>query len=293
MKANLPTNGWLHNVLVSTAQLAQHLNDPDWRIIDCRHNLADVGAGRCAYGQAHIPGAHFFHLDDDLSGAKSGRNGRHPLPDANTLAGRFAECKIIQYNQIVIYDDAGGMIAARLWWLLRWLGYEKVSLLDGGITKWLAENRVTDANISQPIANASSKKITAKINSGFAVDAKYVEQHLHQPDMRLIDARAPDRFAGQNETLDPVAGHIPGAMNRFFKTNLDAVGCFRQAEELAREFKTLLAGKKPEQVVHQCGSGITACHNVFAMELAGLHGSKLYPGSWSEWCADASRPVEK
>jgi thiosulfate/3-mercaptopyruvate sulfurtransferase len=275
-------------LLISTAQLAQKLSDPNWVVIDCRHNLADVAAGRRAYEAAHIPGAHFLHLDEDLSSAKTGRNGRHPLPDAKIFAAKLGNIGIDQSKTVVAYDDMGGMYAARLWWSLRWLGHENVLLLDGGINKWLAENRPVDAQLPQSIP----VKFTSA-NGWQHVNADYVQQHLHQPDMCLIDARAPDRFAGQNETLDPVGGHIPGAVNRFFKNNLDADGCFKTPDDLKKEFAALLQKNSAQQVVHQCGSGVTACHNLFAMELAGLHGSKLYAGSWSEWCADATRPIEK
>jgi thiosulfate/3-mercaptopyruvate sulfurtransferase len=275
-------------LLVSTDQLAQHLRDADWVIVDCRHNLADVTAGRRAYQTAHIPWAHFLHLDEDLSCTKTGRNGRHPLPVAQTLASKLGRIGIDQTKTVVAYDDAGGMFAVRLWWLLRWLGHEDVCVLDGGISQWLAENRPIDAQV--PVSTPANFSLAA----GFqAVDSEHVMQHLYKIDMALIDARAPDRFAGLNETLDPVAGHIPGAVNRFFKNNLDTNGCFKKPEALKKEFDALLANQSPQQVVHQCGSGVTACHNLFAMELAGLTGSKLYAGSWSEWCADAARPVEK
>jgi thiosulfate/3-mercaptopyruvate sulfurtransferase len=275
-------------LLVSTEQLAQHLHDPSWVIVDCRHNLAEPEAGRRAYLSAHIPGAHFLHLDEDLSGAKTGRNGRHPLPDAPILAKKLGNIGIDSSKTVVAYDDAGGMFAARLWWLLRWLGHANVALLDGGLTQWLAEQRPLDAQL--PIAAA---KIFTPTTGARFVNADYVLQHLQQPNMCLIDARAPDRFAGQNETLDPQAGHIPGALNRFFKNNLAANGCFKKPETLRQEFAALLEKTSPQQVVHQCGSGVTACHNLFAMELAGLPGSTLYAGSWSEWCADPSRPLQK
>ncbi|MGB9150061.1 MAG: sulfurtransferase [Burkholderiales bacterium] len=274
--------------LISTDQLAQHLSDPAWVVVDCRHNLVDADAGERAYRSAHIPGAHFLHLDRDLSGAKTGRNGRHPLPGAKTLADRLGALGIDSNATVVAYDDQGGMFAARLWWLLRWLGHENVALLDGGITKWQAEMRAVDAHIPQPRA-----KIFLPAKGLQHVTVDYVSQHLHQPDMCLIDARAPDRFAGQNETLDPLAGHIPGAVNRFFKGNLNADGSFKNADVLKKEFLILLGNNSPQQVVHQCGSGVTSCLNLFAMELAALHGSKLYAGSWSEWCADSARPIKR
>ncbi len=275
-------------LLVSTAQLAQRLDDANLLIIDCCHNLADIEAGRRAYLSAHIPGAHFLHLDEDLSGTKTGRNGRHPLPEVKTFAAKLGKLGVDQTKSVIAYDDAGGMYAARLWWMLRALGHDQVALLDGGMSKWLAEKRSVDAHL--PIASPTT---FFPIGSWPNVNADYVLQHLRQPDMLLLDARAPDRFAGQNETLDPVAGHIPGAINRFFKNNFDAQGCFKKPDELKREFATLLNNTSAQQVVHQCGSGVTACINLFALELAGLHGSKLYAGSWSEWCAEATRPVEK
>jgi thiosulfate/3-mercaptopyruvate sulfurtransferase len=275
------------SLLVSTAQLAQHVSDPHWIVIDCRHNLADTDAGRRAYQSAHIPSAFFLHLDEDLSGAKTGRNGRHPLPEVSTFAKKLCNIGVDQNKTVVAYDDAGGMFAARLWWMLRSLGHDKVALLDGGITKWSAENRAVDAHVPK----AGPTLFTPPMYWP-SVDADYVLQHLQQPNMLLIDARAPDRFAGQNETLDAMAGHIPGAGNRFFKNNLDAEGRFKSAELLRNEFDALLKNNAAKNVVHQCGSGVTACHNLFSMELAGLGGSKLYAGSWSEWCADIARPVE-
>ncbi len=273
--------------LVSTAQLAQILSDPDWIIIDCRHNLTDVEAGRRAYQSAHIPGAFFLHLDEDLAGKKTGSNGRHPLPEVKTFAAKMSSIGVDKNKTVVAYDDAGGMFAVRFWWMLRSLGHDKVMLLDGGITKWLTENRPVNAH--SPKAMPATFTPTETWQN---VNADYVSQRLHQPAMCLIDARAPDRFAGQNETLDAMAGHIPGAGNRFFKNNLDAEGRFKSAELLRNEFDALLKNNAAKNVVHQCGSGVTACHNLFAMELAGLGGSKLYAGSWSEWCADIASPVE-
>ena len=236
------------SLLVSAAQLAQHLSDPDWIIIDCRHNLADDEAGRITYQTAHIPGAFFFHLDEDLAGKKTGHNGRPPLPDVKIFATKLGNIGIAKNKTVIAYDDAGGMFAVRLWWMLRALGHDKVVLLDGGIARWLAENHPVDAHV--PKARPSTFTPTT---SWQHVDADYVLRHLHQPGMCLIDARAPDRFAGQNETLDPMAGHIPGASNRFFKANLDTNGCFKSGGVLKKEFDALLKNNPPQQVVHQCG----------------------------------------
>ena len=274
-------------MLITTTQLAAHLTDPDWVVCDCRHSLAAPDEGRQAYLAAHIPGARFLHLDEDLSGPKTGRNGRHPLPDPNRLAARLGALGIDTSKQVVAYDAAGGAFAARLWWLLRWLGHQRAALLDGGFPQWLAHQCPTSnaLPVPQPVT------FTVAPDDSLRVELGQVAAHFGDGTLRLIDARSPDRYAGQNETLDPVAGHIPGASNRFFRLNLDPSDCFLEPAALRREFEALLTGARPQQVVHQCGSGVTACHNLFAMELAGLPGSKLYPGSWSEWCVDPARPV--
>ncbi|MBI4192574.1 MAG: sulfurtransferase [Betaproteobacteria bacterium] len=274
--------------LISAAKLAGHLDDPHWIVFDCRHDLVDTETGRRAYLQSHIPGARFVHLDEDLSGPRTGTNGRHPLPDPARFCARLATLSMNHDKQAVAYDASGGCYAARLWWVLRWLGHERAAVLDGGWDAWLkAGLRVT----------AQLPAVTPGSFNGIAddktVDASFILSTLEQPRIRLIDARSPDRFRGENETLDPVGGHIPGALNRFFRLNLDADGCFKPAAVLRQEFSELLGSRPPAQVVHQCGSGVTACHNLLAMEIAGLAGSKLYPGSWSEWCSDPRRPVAR
>nr|MBA2690175.1 sulfurtransferase [Burkholderiales bacterium] len=274
--------------LVSTDVLAERLGDPRWIVCDCRHDLLDPAAGRRAYVAGHLPGAHFLDLGQDLSGARTGQNGRHPLPDAQLLVAKLSRLGVGNDSQVIAYDARDGAFAARLWWLLRWLGHEAVAVLDGGMAKWTAEGKPVTAQL--PAAKLASFE---RRPGALPVDATFVLTHLDGAGMQLIDARAPDRFAGRNETLDPVAGHIPGALNRFYQTNLDQQGCFKPPHALQQEFKLLLDGKRPREVVHQCGSGVTACHNLLAMEHAGLTGSRLYPGSWSEWCADAGRPVAK
>lgn len=272
--------------LVNVAELAS-LATPAWRIFDCRFNLADLTAGRQAYAEGHLPGAFFLDLEDDLSGPRSGLNGRHPLPDPQLLADKLGSVGVAPGTQVVAYDDAGGMFAARLWWLLRWLGHDRVAVLNGGIQAWAAAGHplVTE----QPDARATT--FVARRQKGMRVDADFVLSHLHSAEMQLIDARAPDRFRGENETLDPVGGHIPGAINRFFRDNLDASGAFKPPAQLQEEFGALINGGDAHRVVLSCGSGVTACHNLLAMEVAGLSGARLYAGSWSEWCADPSRPV--
>ncbi len=277
-----------YSTLIGALELAQRLHDPDWIVFDCRFDLTDPAFGRQAYAGGHVPGAFFLDLDDDLSGAKTGSNGRHPLPDPAWLAARLAACGVGNHTQVIAYDDASGMFAARLWWLLRWFGHRRVAVLDGGLRAWLAAGQA----LAEALPEARAATYTLALRAD-RVDAQYVRQHLGQPDMVLIDARSPDRFRGENEVLDPVGGHIPGAINRCFRDNLDARGCFKQASVLREEFGALLGAHSPRQVVHQCGSGVTACVNVLAMEAAGLSGSRLYAGSWSEWCADPTRPVAR
>lgn len=274
--------------LISVADLADHLEDPDWRVVDCRHNLAAPAAGEAAYQENHIPGAVFMHMDRDLSGPKTGHNGRHPLPEVALLVRRLEMLGIGNQTRVVAYDDCGGMMAARLWWLLRWLGHGAVSVLDGGFPAWVAAGQPVDGAAPQ----SRLGHFTARVQP-WVVLASKVLASLGHPGRLILDARAPDRFHGENETMDPVGGHIPGARNRFFRNNLTPDGHFKPAHELQREFLEILGALSPEQVIHQCGSGVSACHNLLAMELAGLPGSKLYAGSWSEWCSDPARPVEK
>lgn len=275
-----------YTTLVDVATLAAHANDANWRIVDVRHQLADTGYGERVYAEGHVPGAVFLHCDRDLSGAMTGSNGRHPLPAPERLAARLGAIGIDATTQVVVYDDAQGMIAGRLWWLLRWLGHARVAVLDGGLQAWQAANQsLTPELPSLPTAN-----FVVRLNDAM-VDADYVRAFLQTSRMHLVDARSPDRFRGENETIDPVGGHIPGAVNRFFRDNLQADGRFKPATELRAEWLAVLAGAAPEAVVHQCGSGVSACHNMLAMEIAGLPGSRLYAGSWSEWCADRRRPV--
>ena len=276
----------LTNLLVSAEDLAAH---PEWRVFDCRHDLKNTEYGRQAYARGHIPGALFLHLDDDLSGVKDGRNGRHPLPDLADFAQRMSACGVDATTQVVAYDNEGGIFASRLWWMLRWLGHDKVAVLDGGLAGWKRSKRALEETVPVVVPRVFSPQPQA-----VTVGVGQVLSSIQSQNMLIVDARSPERFRGENETLDPVGGHIPGAVNRFYFDNLDDDGCFfKPVEELRAEFDALLAGRPAEQVVQQCGSGVTACHNLLAMELAGLSGSRLYPGSWSEWCADTSRPVAR
>jgi len=275
-----------YTTLVDVATLQAHLDDPSWLVVDVRHQLSDTGYGERVYAEGHIPGAVFLHCDRDLSGPMTGRNGRHPLPDPEKLAQRLGEIGIGATTQVVVYDDAQGMIAGRLWWLLRWLGHEGVALLDGVLQAWQAAGG-TMTNVRPTLV----PRVFVPLRQDRLVDADYVLECIETPHMHLVDARGPDRFRGENETIDPVGGHIPGAVNRFFKDNLLPDGRFKPAAELRAEWLATLAGAPPDLVVHQCGSGVSACLNMVAMEIAGLPGSRLYAGSWSEWCADPGRPM--
>jgi len=273
--------------LISTSALAMHVDDPAFAIVDCRFSLADTGWGAREYAERHIPDAVYADIDRDLSGPKNGRNGRHPLPDAGVLAGTLGRLGIAGGVQVVAYDQDTGMYASRLWWLLRWLGHSSVAVLDGGFAKWNAEGRPTTSGEER----RETRSFTGRPHEDLTFDAARVGAIAADPRWRLVDARAPERYRGEQETLDPVAGHIPGASNQFYMDNLTGAGLFRTPEELRARFAPVLEGRPADRLVAYCGSGVTACHDLLALEHAGLHGARLYPGSWSEWCADPARPV--
>jgi thiosulfate/3-mercaptopyruvate sulfurtransferase len=275
----------MHTTLVSTQELAGH---PEWRIFDCRHDLAKPDLGEQQYREAHIPGALFAHLDRDLSAPKTGKNGRHPLPDPGAFIAWLGVQGLKPSHQIVCYDAGNGSMAARLWWMLRWIGHEAAAVLDGGLAKWLAEGRPLTAEVPRYAHCAYPVKHPLRTA---AVDVSEVERRREQ--MFLLDARAPARYRGEQEPIDPVAGHIPGAKNRFNGDNVSPQGTFKSPAQLRSEFQALLGAHAASEVVHYCGSGVSACHNLLAMEIAGLRGGKLYAGSWSEWSADPKRPIAR
>jgi len=275
--------------LVNTDTLSRHLDDPRWIVVDCRFVLTDPDAGQRAFAAGHIPGARYAHLDNDLCSPVTPASGRHPLPYPQVLAEKLGHWGIDKTSQVVVYDDTFGAMAARLWWLLRWLGHEAVALLDGGFPKWQREGRPVTPEL--PMIQATQFHPT--INNAMWVDAGYVEQMHERNDGVLIDARADIRFRGDVEPLDKVAGHIPGAINIPYEDNLDFSGEFMSDEALRELYLAALNNTAPDRVVQMCGSGVTACHNILAMEHAGLAGSKLYAGSWSEWITDSRRPVAK
>lgn len=274
-------------MLIDAATLTRHLTDPAWIIFDCRHDLARPERGAELYAEGHLPGAHFAAVDRDLSGPKTGANGRHPLPAAADFAAFLSRHGITTASTVIAYDDVGGQYAARLWWMLRWVGHTRAALLDGGFPMWRADGRPLSRDVPMP----TPTPFTAAPDASQLCTAAQILAHLGDPACAVLDARTAERYRGETEPIDPVAGHIPGALNRFYKLNLNADLTLRPAAELRAEFTALLAGRRPADIAHQCGSGITACANLFAMEYAGLPGSKLYPGSWSEWIADPARPT--
>jgi len=274
--------------LIDTSTLAGHLDDSSFAILDCRFKLDDPAWGRLAYETAHIPGSVFVDLDRDLSGENTGRNGRHPLPDPTEFARTLGRLGIDASIQVVAYDQDVSMFASRAWWMLRWLGHEEVAVLDGGFAKWQAERRAVRAGHEIRAARA----FVARLRPELTASADEIQRKLHSPAIRLLDARSAERFRGENETLDKRAGHIPGASNRFYQQNLNDDSTFKPREELRRQFEESLADAPPTTVISYCGSGVTACQNLLAMEHAGLSGARLYPGSWSEWSSDSKRPIE-
>lgn len=294
------------NALISAAELeaglaadrASATSTPRYLVFDVRHQLNDTTWGRQCYAQAHIAQAHFLHLDDDLSGTKTGRNGRHPLPEVATFIQCLNRHGLQAQHHVVVYDQNNGTMAARLWWMLKfWLGHAAVSVLDGGWDAWLRAGYPVESGAqTRPVASAlPSYQACIQAQSSVGVeDLLGPLQHKTTPaPWRIVDARAPERFAGSVEPLDPVAGHIPGARNHPFTHNVDGLGCFLSQAQLRAHWLEFLGDTPAQAVVHQCGSGVTACHNLLAMEHAGLEGSRLYPGSWSEWCSDPARPVER
>ena len=273
---------------LSVEELATHLDA--CILVDCRHRLDDPQAGRRAWEEAHIPTAHFLSIDDDLSGRHDPSLGRHPMPDRAPLREKLAALGLSDDTQLVLYDDQGGAMAGRLWMLARWLGHEKVALLDGGFDAW---KRAGYPLTAEPTAPRKAGQLSERPSLVQLLNTAQLQAALQDGHSQVVDARGADRYRGENETIDPVAGHIPGALNRPFMQNLRPDGRFKPAEVLRDEWERLLAGRSPEDIIHQCGSGVTANHTLLAMELAGLPGSRLYPPSWSGWISDPARPVAK
>lgn len=276
-----------YTTLISATELAANLDNPNWVIFDCRFSLADCNVGAKAYRQGHISGARYANLNQHLSSPVKSYTGRHPLPNFKVLSQQLGLWGVNNRHQVVVYDDAGGAFAGRLWWLLRTMGHEQVAVLDGGIQHWRKQNQP----ITTVLPKITSSQFRCYPDQNQWLNAIEVENDLTNNRITLIDARTPERYQGLQEPIDPVAGHIPKALNRPFQLNLNTAGLFLSPALLKSQFQTLTDSRNPKQVVHMCGSGVTACHNLLAMEVAGLSGSKLYAGSWSEWIVNKNRSV--
>lgn len=277
----------MFTTLIDPASLAPHVADPEWVVVDCRFDLTDPTKGEQQYLEAHIPGARYAHLDRDLSGTKSGTNGRHPLPSPDEMRARFSRLGIARGRQVVAYDADTGMFAARLWWMLRYMDHEAVAVLDGGLARWAREGHETrgGAEVTAPATFVGEPR------SAWRLTVEDVVNGLGDRDRLLVDARTNERYRGIGETLDKVGGHIPGAANVFWQGNLTSEKTFKSVADLRADWEAFLAGRDPAAVVMYCGSGVTACANLLAMTHAGLEGARLYAGSWSEWSQDTRRPI--
>ena len=277
-----------YTTIVNAGIVSKHLDDPGWVIVDCRFDLAHPNAGSMAYKDSHIPNAVYAHLDNDLSGEINMNSGRHPLPAVDKFKNTLSNLGINSNKQVVVYDDAGGSMAARLWWLLKWLNHDNVALLDGGFTYWLNSQLPlsTEVNIVQ------STRFDNNINATRFVNSDIVEKIRNDSHYRLIDVRARERFEGLAEPIDKIAGHIPGAVNVPWQSSLDSVGLFLPKSKLQSLYLSILGNIAPENTVVMCGSGVTACHTLIALEHAGFTGAKLYPGSWSEWITNPDHAIE-
>lgn len=281
----------IFRTLVDGPTVAAHLDDPSWVIVDCRFTLGDFAAGERDFAVSRIPGARYAHLNRDLAGPITPASGRHPLPDPAVFAATLSRLDITPQSQVIVYDDSFGAIAARLWWMLRWSGHPAVALLDGGWPMWKRNGLPIEQGTPSSASVGAAPPYPVAPDADQVADTALVERIRSAADWRLIDARTEERYRGEREPFDPVAGHIPGSLWHTFEDNLEFDGGFLDTAELRESLLACLGDAVPERTVHSCGSGVTACHNLLAMEHAGLSGSKLYVGSWSEWIRDPSHPV--
>jgi len=276
-----------YQTIISANDLAANLDNPNWVILDCRDLLTDVEYGHRSYLESHIPNASYCFLFDDFSSAITPTTGRHPLPDMAKLSEKLGDLGINENKQVVVYDDMGGAIAARMWWQIRTLGHKNVALLNGGLKYWLSQHLPMTTEINRP----EKTKFKGEFDKNQLIEVDTVLDNIEAKNFGLLDARAAPRYLGEVEPFDPVAGHVPNAINRDFTENLNEEGLFKSPEQLKQEFEAILQDCPNQEIVHMCGSGVTANHNMLAMEIAGLSGSKLFLGSWSQWVTDSSRPV--
>jgi len=274
--------------IISADIVQQHLDNAQWRIVDCRFNLKNPGEGLALYQMEHIPNAVYAHLDHDLSSPVTANSGRHPLPDVELFKQKLGNWGINRDTQVVVYDDAAGSYAARLWWMLRWLGHDSVAMLDGGISSWKQQG--LPKTVDMP--HISSTAFLGEPNMEMLVDSDLLQQKLTQPQTSLIDVRDSNRYQGLEESIDKVAGHIPGAINIPWKSNIAENGLYLPKAQLYDYYIEVLRDTPIDNTVFMCGSGVTACHSLLALEYIGISGAKLYPGSWSAWITDPARPVE-
>ena len=280
--------------LIRAAALRDLVGKPEIAVIDCRFDLMDPGAGRRAYLQGHIPGARYADLNEDLSAPITATSGRHPLPAPDEFAGTLARLGVGKATQVVAYDDSAGAYAARAWWMLRWVGHRAAAVLDGGLKAWVSAGGALQSGEEKALPVAANDHFsTVQAATAAVIETAEIERRLSDPAFLLIDARAGERYAGTVEPIDAVAGHIPGAVNQPFSANLGTDGRFLPAPMLRQLWEKRLAGRSPSQLAAMCGSGVTACHNLLSLEVAGLNGAKLYAGSWSEWIRDPHRAVER
>jgi len=276
-----------YQTVIDCETVHDHLGRPDWVVVDCRFDLADTGRGERDYAASHLPSAHYAHLDRVLSAPVSATTGRHPLPDPEQLARWLRSTGVAAGTQVVVYDDSAGSMAVRLWWLLRWLGHAAAAVLDGGWQAWLHAGYPVTERGPETLGGA----FQPRVQHGLVLTAEQIMATLGTRRWLLLDARTPERYRGEQEPIDRIAGHIPGAVNHPLQENLDATGRFLPADELRRRYRAVIGARDPRSVACFCGSGVSACHNLLAMEIAGLAGARLYPGSWSEWIADPRRPL--